>query len=213
MRPPLLFQRLTIDQGGQSLIEILIAVALGVLMIIAAVSGIMPSLRVNSTSVRSQVASSLGRELLENVRIVADANWPSIGTLATSSANKFYLNTASSPFSVAAGTQTTTVGTTTYSRYFYLSDVNRDGGGNITAGVGTPDPSTKKLTVIYGWTSGPTSSISTYLARSRTRIFWQTDWSGGPGQDGPVSTTNNMFSTSSNMDYSTTTGSIRILGI
>lgn len=178
-------------------------------MILAAISGITPSLRVNSTATRTQVASALGRDLLESVRIVAEANWPTIGLLATSSANKFYLANASSPFTVATGTQNVVVGTTTYSRYFFVEEVKRSN-GNITTGAGTNDPSTRKVTVVYGWPSAPTSTIGSYIARSRTNIYWQTDWSMGGGQDGPASTTNNRFATSSNINYATTTGSIQI---
>jgi hypothetical protein len=97
-----------------------------------------------------------------------------------------------------------------YTRYFYVNDVGRDANGNIQSSGGTNDPSTKKVTVVYGWAGGSTSSFSTYLTRFKDNVFDQTDWSGGPGQNGPATTTNNMFSTSTQMDYSTTTGSIMI---
>ena len=97
-----------------------------------------------------------------------------------------------------------------YTRYFYLDSAGRDGSGNILSSGGTNDPSTEKATVVYGWAGGSTSSFSTYLTRFRDNIFDQTDWSGGPGQDGPVTSTNSMFSTSTSMFYATTTGSLMI---
>ncbi|MEK7547137.1 MAG: LamG-like jellyroll fold domain-containing protein [Patescibacteria group bacterium] len=95
-----------------------------------------------------------------------------------------------------------------YTRYFYIDNVGRDGSGAILSSGGTNDPSTKKVTVVYGWASGPTSSFSTYLTRYVNRVFDQTDWSGGPGQDTPITNINNKFSTSTSINYSTTTGSI-----
>ncbi len=100
-----------------------------------------------------------------------------------------------------------------YTRYFYVTNVGRDGGGYILSSGGTDDPSTQLITVVYGAKGAATSTISEYITRSRNSVFDQTDWSGGPGQDGPVTSTNSRFASSSNIDYSTTTGSIRINGI
>ena len=99
---------------------------------------------------------------------------------------------------------------TIYTRYFYIDNVGRDASGNILSSGGTNDPSTKKLTAVYGWPNGPTNSFSTYLTRFQNNVFDQTDWSGGPGQDGPATTTNSRFSTSTQIYYATTTGSILI---
>jgi hypothetical protein len=94
-----------------------------------------------------------------------------------------------------------------YTRYFYLSDVYRTGGNIVTSG-GTYDPSTKLATVVYQLPSGATSSFAEYLTRHGQTIYDETDWSGGPGANGPATTTNNLFSTSSGVSFSTTTGSI-----
>lgn len=408
------------SRGGQSLIEILIALTVGTLLIVGATTVIVPALRTNAQADKVQVASALGKELLETVRAFSEGDWHNVSNLATSSANKYFLIGTYSPFVVATGTEgivadgltatsslvgywkldestgttafdfsgsnntstlingptrlsgtnckvggclsfngvntkvtpsnavnlsssfsfahwirtsTTTgqvytignagggngyrfgissgrigfligdsvsytetyCGTQTvndnqwhhivgvykrtspflftcyidgnlaattslpsaysamqtstpsfgtppcctpfpgqlddiriynrelsaaeiksiynaviYSRYFYLDDVGRDTSGAIQASGGTNDPSTKKFTVVYGWSGGATSSFSTYLTRYRNNAFDQTDWSGGPGQDGPATTTNNKFSTSTQIDYTTSTGSIYI---
>lgn len=104
------------------------------------------------------------------------------------------------------------VGAQIYNRYFTVENVNRDGSGNITTGAGSDDPSTQKITVTYGWPD-KTSAIYAYVTRSKSQIFLQTDWSGGSGVTGPTTSTSNTFATSSNIDYSTTTGSIRLKGI
>lgn len=94
----------------------------------------------------------------------------------------------------------------TYTRYFYLTDVYRDGSGNVVTSGGGYDPSSKQITVVYSWANGTTNSMSTILTRTRNAVFSQNDWSGGPGQNTAVTSTNNQFATSSNIDYTTTTG-------
>jgi hypothetical protein len=94
-----------------------------------------------------------------------------------------------------------------YRRYFYLTDVYRDGSGNIVTSGGNYDPSSKQVTVGYGWPKGATSTLSSILTRNENFVFDQTDWSGGSGANGPVTTTNNTFATSTNVSYTTTTGS------
>ena len=89
----------------------------------------------------------------------------------------------------------------TYTRYFYLSDVYRDSSGNIVTTGGAYDPSSKFATIVYGWSNGSTNSMTTLLARTRNNIIFQTDWSGGPGQAGPITAPNNQFASSSNIKY------------
>ncbi len=412
-------------RSGQSLLEILVALGVGSILIVAAATIIVPSLRTNAQADKVQVSSSLGKELLENIRVFSEGDWHNISGAATSSANKYFLVSAVSPFVIATGTEgiaedgvtsglvgywkmdestgtiahdfsgrgyngtlagspsstvgmigqalqfndttayavsggvfsdlgtsnrpytfsvwvrvatgttagtiihvsslsngtgwcvpmvslsgskfvanswigglSTITGQTTavpgtwynvvhvwdsgglklyvngtlensnsqatysasaaanyvwagfryatcagdsggnfngyiddlrvynralsatevksiydadiYTRYVYFEDTNRDAGGSIVSGAGTNDPSTKKVNVVFGWNDGPTSTFSTYLTRFQSRIFDQTDWSGGPGQDGPATTTANTFSTSTLMNYSTTTGSISV---
>lgn len=193
---------------GQSLIEVLISVAIGVLFIIAAVASISPALKTSTQASRAEAGTALAKELLNNVRVWSDANWSNVAQLATSSANHYYLSTSSSPFSSVAGDEVALVATTTYARYFYVDDVYRDAGDVLVSSGGAYDPSTKKLTVAYSWPQSSTATISMYITRRRDNIFWQTDWSGGSGQNGPITSVNGMFSTSSNIDYTTTTGSI-----
>ncbi|MBI4085992.1 MAG: prepilin-type N-terminal cleavage/methylation domain-containing protein [Candidatus Liptonbacteria bacterium] len=198
------------SEKGQSLVEILIALAVGSIFIIGATSIIIPSLRSNAQANRIQVGAAIGKELLENVRVSSEADWRIIYDLNKGQSNRYHLTTSTSPFAAVAGEETIAVSTTTYTRYFYINNVGRDASGNIISTGGVDDPSTQKITVVYGWQNGTTSSIQTYLTRFMNNAFSQTDWSGGPGQDGPASTVNNQFSTSSQINYSTTTGSIVI---
>lgn len=187
---------------GQSLIELLIGMAIGSLMIIAAASVIAPTLRINTQTSRAQTAAALGKALMDNASVWAEGDWHRIAGLATSSAFHFYLNASSSPFSSSTGDESVVVSTTTYKRFFYVDDVYRDGSGNITPTPGNHDPSTKKITVGYSWPNAATNTVSSYITRSNNRVYVQSDWSGGPNQAGPITNTNSLFASSSNIIYS-----------
>ncbi len=204
------FYFLISSRRGQSLIEILAAVGIGALLIIAAATAITPALKINTQAHRVQVGTALAKELVENVRVLAEGDWHNVFNLATSSTNHYHLSTSSSPFTAISGNESVTVSTTTYTRYFYIDDVYRDSSDLIVTSGGSYDPSTKKLSVDYSWPNSSTSTLVEYITRNRNNVFWQTDWSGGFGQTGPVTSINNMFSTSTQIDYSTTTGSIII---
>jgi Tfp pilus assembly protein PilV len=141
-------------RNGQSLIEVLVALAIGVAFIVAAASIIAPALRVNTQAGTEQAVASLSQELSDNIRTWKSSGWANIAALATSSANTYYLNTSASPFTAVSGKESITVGSSTYQRYFYVSDVYRDTSGNVTSTTGncsgsSPcyDPSTKQITV------------------------------------------------------------------
>ncbi len=116
-----------------------------------------------------------------------------------------------------------------YARSFTIENTSRDscGVGDITteatstcaSGPATSgvadDPSTQKITVNASWSGGGSagSAISKilYIARTASTIFRQTDWSGGSGQEGPITSINNQFATSTDVNYSQS-GSITIFG-
>src|SRR3989344_7250878 len=124
-------------RDGQSLIEVLLALTVGTILIVAATSVISPSLRTNTQADKVQVSSALGKELLENVRVFSEADWHNIYNLNKTSANKYYLTTSTSPFSSVNGTESIVLATTTYTRYFYIDNIGRDAGGSIIPSGGT----------------------------------------------------------------------------
>jgi N-acetylneuraminic acid mutarotase len=86
-----------------------------------------------------------------------------------------------------------------YNGYVYtVGGSTVQGGGSATS------------TVQYALFTVPTSTTITqtasfYLTRSQDNVFVQSDWSGGPGQSGPSTKTNNKFSASAGISYATTT--------
>lgn len=215
------FLKLKRENYGQSLIEILIAIAIGIIIIGAAAAIIIPALRINNTVNEAKVAANLGKELIENVTAFAGADWHKLEDITATTATSFYfLTTSTLGFQHATGTEQITVGTTTYSRWFLVESVCRSLGLIATStfgtdcGVFTYDPSTKKVTVYFNWPESVTSTISTYLTRFRSRSLSQTNWSKGSTSSLMItSSTTDYFSTSTNINFSSSTGQIKIMGI
>ncbi|TSC82672.1 MAG: Uncharacterized protein G01um101420_195 [Parcubacteria group bacterium Gr01-1014_20] len=202
-------------RNGQSLIEILVAIAVGVVMLGVAISIIAPVLKANTRTNEAKVAAALGRELLENTRVFVERDWNNLAVLSTSSLYSYHLTTSTAapdfPFRKIDGVESIVISSTTYLRHFNVDDVCRSGNGIIQADPGQciyVDPSTKKVSVVYGWLGGSTSSFSTYFTRFKNRSMSQSDWSGGDSFWGPTTTTTTRFVTSTNT--TSTNGIIRI---
>ncbi len=199
---------------GQSLIDILVGIAIGVILIFAAVASLAPALKTQSQAANTQTASWLATGLLDNVKAWSDGDWHNILSVATGTAHNYFLITSSSPYVASSGIESVQISTTTYTRSFYVMDVYRNGAGNITASGGSYDPSTKQVTVTYGWKGGGvTSTVSEYLTRNRENVYNQTDWTGGPtNPTGVVSSVNYQFASSTNINFSEDGGSIVVTG-
>lgn len=197
---------------GQSLIEILIAIAVGVIMIGAAAVVIVPALKTNVDVNKARVGADLGRALFENARVYTEADWHNVYGLGRGAANTYYI-TSTPLFTHLMGTESIIVVTTTYTRYFYVEDVCRRWEGvfmNFDSCTSTDplvvlDPSSLKLTVGYSWDpENATKIFSSYMTRFRSQALSQTDWSGGALQGGPLVIGNDKFAFSaSNIDFST----------
>ncbi len=217
------------ERNGQSLLELLLAIVLGVILIGAMVVVIAPTLKINTETNESKIGASLGRELVENLRVFADRDWHNIDTLATGTldTNNFYITSTNSIFVTSTGRENITIGTTTYTRYFFLEDICRDGAGSLTTSSPSAatscenllpplvsDPSTKKATVVFRWPQGATSTFSTLFTRWKSKIFWQTDWSKGVTSTIVSATSSAMgFVTSSNISFASTSGAIYITSV
>lgn len=202
------------SRRGQSLIEILVAIAVGVVMIGVAVSIIAPVLRANTRTNSAKIAAALGRELLENVRVFTEEDWGNLAGLATSSLNPYYLTTStlSPSFFSVSGVESIVISSTTYSRYFYVDEVCRTANGSLPQDPSVcayVDLGTKRVTVSYGWVSGSSSTFSTYFTRYKSNSLNQSDWSGGAYFWGPATGTD-RFVTSSNINFASTSRVLKI---
>ncbi len=217
----------SIPRRGQSLAEIIVAVGIAAILVGTSAISIATVLRSNVQSKRLQAATTLAQELSDSVRSFAEAGWPNIANLNHGSGNLYTLNATTSPFTATAGTETVTQEGVAYTRSFYVDNVSRDlcGAGSITTAATTTcasgpntigvttDPSTQLVTIVVTWPAAATGvQISEYLTRSRNQSYRQTDWSGGGGQEGPVTAVNSQFASSTSINYSGTQGSIQLSG-
>ena len=98
-----------------------------------------------------------------------------------------------------------------YTKYFVTNKISRTSGNiDTTYSSANDDPSTLKINSVikYGrglvsQQTGGIADLRFYLTRSyNNQTFWQTDWSGGSGQTGPISNPGNKFDTAdSNINY------------
>jgi Tfp pilus assembly protein PilV len=206
--------------SGQSILEIVVALAIGTILIVGAVTAISSSLRVDVESTNQQIASFLNQELANNVSAFSASNWRNIYDLGKSP-DQFYLVDSGGVFTTSSGNEMITVNGVEFDRYFTVENVSRDGGGAIesTYIVANDDPSTQKLKVFTVWSvSGGSASntIDKYLTRSGSLVFVQTDWIGDFTD--PVievvslpDSSYNKFATST--DITLISGSIKIQGL
>lgn len=203
--------------SGQSIIEIIIALVIGVILLGAASASVVLILKNSLKSKDVQIAASLAQELIDNVRVISEGDWNNVYNLSLKGQNsQYYINNAVRE--ITNGTENLTIGEKNFTRYFSIENVNRDvcGAGNITnaptdacvAGTGIlEDPSSQKIAVKVERNGDVLANITQYLTRYGNNIFNQTDWSGGPITDEIIIIPNNKFATSTNIDY-TTAGSI-----
>ena len=195
--------------SGQSLLEALLSIALGVILICSSVALMGVSLKTFNSLKQQLQANSLIRQQAEIIQSLAKDNWHSIYDLTKDS--DYYATSTNNIWSFAAGEETSTINNIPYKRYFKVYNVYRNSNGDI-ATSGTEDPSTQKITVFldYGNNYGISSNLSFYLTRySNNQVLNQADWSGGPNQTGPIPYPDNKFdSADSNINYASTTGSI-----
>lgn len=202
-------------ENGQSLVEVLVALAVGALLIGAAAFAIAATLRSSASRERSYVAAGLAEELLNTSNALADANWFDLY-----SAIKFVPNFVTSTggtLSMQNGTEELTLNNFLYTRFITIEDVCRESGieSNIVpCGPGAiGDPSTQKITAHVTWdaVSGASSlEIERYITRWKNASFLQSDWSGGGGVIGPLPAPTNVYATSTDIDMQN--GSLRIQG-
>ncbi len=83
---------------GQSLVEIIVSVAVGTLIIGSAVWALVVTIQSNLSNRNTNFASTLGQDLLDNVRSVAEGNWTQIyepvsgcGAACKGQANDYFL--------------------------------------------------------------------------------------------------------------------------
>jgi len=87
-----------------------------------------------------------------------------------------------------------------FTRYFSIENVSRDTSDDIVTSGGNDDPSTQKVIAYVEWSVGAGTTnfqIVDYFIRWKNKVINQGDWSGGSGQEGPITVPNDKYATSS----------------
>jgi type II secretory pathway pseudopilin PulG len=103
---PTFFSRQYFLCRGQSLVELLIAIGIGSVMILGAITVVAPGLKGGAQVAQSQMAGAAAAELMDNVRGWSETDWHNIYNLAKTSSSPYYLIAGSSTFIAATGTET-----------------------------------------------------------------------------------------------------------
>jgi len=184
----------------------------GVLFIVAALGLITLTLRVDFSNTVSQTGNELANDLINNVEAFASADWHNIDGLTPGT--NYHLVVVPPFFNINTPEESVPLDDYNFTRYFTVDYVYRDDITNqiVTSG-GSQDRSTFLITATVSWDNkGDTDSVvlEKYVARNRDRIIHEEDWSGGSGQEGPITAPNTSFATSTNAVVDT---SILIAGL
>lgn len=150
------------DSRGQSIVEIILAVALTAIILPGLLTGFLASREGKAQKTQRLTASALLREGVDAVRSIREKGWNSgFGNLAPGDYHPA-VNAADNTWKLDPAPEL--VGN--YTRTITLADVYRDGSNNI-ADTGTLDPSTKKATIAVSWQTPRVSSVDTTLYLTR----------------------------------------------
>lgn len=144
-------------QGGQVLIELLVAVGASVILVPTIFSGFIATREGRVQRNQRLYANTIAEGTIEAVRVVREASWINIATNGT-----YHPVVSGNSWALSSGSD---VVSTDFTRSVDIASVSRDSSGNIVTSGGTVDPATKKITATVAWTAGvPNSVISvTYL--------------------------------------------------
>jgi len=217
------------NQKGSLLLEILLAVAVGAI-IIGAVSGLVfVSLKSGQISGQKSAAVFLAEEGMEATQSISEADWHSIylppdgagdPDAGKGDANPYYIY--KNGFFWALGKVTLgdegdiPIDGIIYTRKIYIENVTRDKTGErqICDGVGicaeeVNDPSTQKIKVAVSKIGGADVVLEEYLTRWKNNTFSQSDWSGGEGQTDFIDPSK-YYDENGNIDNTSIPGSIKL---
>lgn len=193
--------------------EILIASVIFIFVSLSIATVTSVSLRAVPQSRVGVAGAFLAKEEIEAVRAISREDWHTLGNLTLGTAYYTTTSVTSSWVVAPAGKESVSLNDLTYERWFVLSAVYRSTStGDIVASGGFYDPSTFLATVTVSSTdSRATNDLETqtlYLSRFLNNVYTQTDWTNGPVGEVVVTAATTTFATSSNIDYTSSTGSI-----
>lgn len=155
------------SRAGQSLIELLMTIALASIVIPALLTAFVSTREGRAQQDQRLQAVFLLQEAQEAVRSVREKDWTTFATNGT-----FYPSIIGSSWVLLGGTETING----FVRQIVVSDVRRDASGKVVQTGGTIDPSSKKITISVSWNLPLVSIVTStaYLTRHNNQIYIET---------------------------------------
>ncbi len=205
---------------GQSLIELLIALAFGTLVLLTSFGLLQFLIRLGATDPVMQTGGFIARQAAHSAAAAAEGSWNAVGQAATGT--PYHAATSTGGFVLVLGVATSTVNGIAYGSSITVEAVQRDAATDeIVESGGVDDPGTKKVAATVSWTyqgKPYAETIVRYVARTGSEFSVQTDWSGeATSSSDPVVPASGSLTQfygvySGTVDYSTVPGSIKISG-
>jgi len=171
---------------GQSVIEIIVAISILVIIAASSVTAILGSFSSTRLAEEETQASLFATEGSEAVQSVRNQSWDNLS-------NGDHGLVKSGGVWVFSGSSDDPDGSGKFARSVTISDVQRDGSGDIVSSGGTIDSDTKKMTTNVTWNFTPTRQNTVTLDSYLTN--WQQSRSSG-GAGSPAITTCDEYCTS-----------------
>ncbi|MEX2028997.1 MAG: hypothetical protein WD963_00755, partial [Candidatus Paceibacterota bacterium] len=143
------------SRRGFMVVEILVAISIITVSILAAMAVTQKSLHVARQAFHTIQATFLLEEGAEAVRIFRDNGWSNISSLTV--ATNYYPTFSGGTWVLSEVANTVE----TFTRTVDVALVNRDDATRDIAETGTDDPGTKLITVTVSWPEGGTTVIKT----------------------------------------------------
>ena len=185
------------SQRGQSMLEILIVIALVVTLATLGAELIVTSLRSNKITSERDVGLRTAEEMFEGISAAATEDFENVYNL-TKGTTQHRVVQSMGKWVIEVGTQDVSLNGITYTRYFTVQNICRATGTRDITGItdssgadatcmtsgGGHDPSTQRITAFVEWSSGETLVSYEYISRWRNKLCKQTTWSTvGSGPD------------------------------
>jgi len=191
-------------ENGQSLIGILLTIAIGALVLVLGAQIIQTSLRASESTRQKNVAYQLAQGAFEATKTIAQEDWHLIYDATTG--QEYYLDNSGGKWALSTNTdyKTFTFGKDTFSRWIVFNNVSRLANGNIEEGYSESrdDPSTRKVTVNITLNNIQKINWNYYLTRWENNVANQTGWGGNSGTEGPVTSFGSNYSGSTDVNPS-----------
>lgn len=220
-----------LNQKGSLLLEILLAAAVGAIIIGAVAGLVYVSSKSGQNAGAKSAAISLAEEGMEAMQSISEADWHKIYFPPDGSGDPNTDKGDAMPYYIYKNVSSWAIGKVVlgdegniqidgiiYSRKVYIANVNRQKTGNdrkicsekeivesapgCLAGDYADDPSTQKIKVVVAKNGSADITLEEYLTRWKNNTSSQNNWNGGKGQNNFADDSSKYFDDDGNINNS-----------